>query len=194
MQVNSISSNLTAFQGRNKNKAENGGAKALASYLVPGLGQACDGRKKEAAGFFGGVTGLYAASMLSSAILVPQALKNIMLYTLDSDYSLAALKAKVAETDVDFAAVKETFKEGLPKISEEAEGVKVISKLKTEMKALLESVNSPEELEGAIKAANKNIAVKALVPLGLALAAGTLYLVNIVDAYKGGSKKSVEKY
>lgn len=51
MQVNSINPNMASFKGSEKKKVENRFAKAVASVIVPGLGQFCDGRNTAGAAF-----------------------------------------------------------------------------------------------------------------------------------------------
>jgi hypothetical protein len=56
MQVSAISSGM-AFRG-SEEKPKGGGGKAVASAIIPGLGQFCDGRNKDGAKFLLGSIGL----------------------------------------------------------------------------------------------------------------------------------------
>lgn len=62
MNIAPITVNNQAFKGRN-NDGTGGGGKALASAVVPGLGQFFDGRNDKGFAFLGGMIGLNALSM-----------------------------------------------------------------------------------------------------------------------------------
>ncbi len=73
MSINAVGPNVQVQQSQKKT----GGTKrAVASAIIPGLGQFQDGRKKAAAGFFGGMVGLYTISALFNRNIYMSLLKR----------------------------------------------------------------------------------------------------------------------
>lgn len=116
-----------------KIKEEGRGGKAVASALMPGLGQFCDGRNKDGAKFLLGSIGLDLASLGIIASIVAPVVKSFM-------------NERAAMT----------------------EGV--------DLRTILSEIKNPK--------------AKVIGLAGLAIVGFGLWVVNIVDAAKGGLKKT----
>jgi len=145
-------------------KSVGGAGKAVASALVPGLGQFLDGRNKEGAGYLLGASGLSFGGL-----------------ALVNKYNNDVFEATTKASREIFDAASKASSEALHTF-EHAKGANFIEYAKKMEKEATKNMITPEAAAKAVKKGGKYAGI-ALWVIGSAL-----WLAGVVDAYKGGKK------
>lgn len=147
-------------------KETGGGGKAVASALIPGLGQFMDGRNKEGAGYLAGGLG----SSIAGKVLISKYNKDVF---------EASSKASKAIFDAEAEASSKAFK-----IHRFDSGESFLDLAHKMEKEATQNMLTPEAAKKAVKKGGYYAGI-ALGVLGIGL-----WIANIVDAYRGGKKNA----